>query len=133
MNDLEYKSGLEKEKKELQNKCQDLDFQIEEARVVDEGLKSRFWGITRRTLNGLKESYTQEAYRACETTLKHPGPFLGRMEMVDHIIQIMETNFADGCQKALDEKQAAMIRIQEIQDILDNKAGTSYTGGTGEI
>jgi hypothetical protein len=123
----------EDEIRELRRKIQILNVVIEEGDVVNGGLQSEFWKVIKRTILSLQESYKVEVYDAVKLKSKNIGPFIGRMEMIDHLIQIMEGNFIQGSEKALLERETCLKRLQELHDILDKKPNVGYTGASGEV
>lgn len=110
-----------------------LNVSIDEGDVIEEGLKSDFWKIQKRTFDFLRESYLEEAYDSAKTPGQSPNFFLGRLAHMGDVQRIIETNFVQGKEISLKRRESCLARIQEIKDILDKKDNPGYTGGQGEI
>ena len=127
------RSELMREVHQIEREIQILNVAIEEGDVVSDGLNSKFWVIIKRTLAFLGESYKQEAYEAAKTPSLSPNFFLGRLANLDDIATVVENNFVQGKERAIERKEACTRRIKDIYEILDKKGGLGYTGGLGGI
>lgn len=125
--------SIRQEIRALEREIVVLNVAIEEGDCVREALGGQFWGLVRRTLQALSESYKAEAYEAVRTPAQSPNYFLGRMSNNDDIVSIVENNFIQGAERALERRNFLQSRIDELKEILDKGENPGYTGGNGEM
>ena len=87
-------------KDEIKLRQDQLHTILNECQLIVNGSGSDFWGLLRRTLKQKSESYKQDCYAAAEDEHKSIRNFLGRMEAIDWIINLVDVDFLDQARRA---------------------------------
>lgn len=94
-----------------------IDQIIEEGNIIEGFIGSDAWRIVHRTARALVDNYRRDSYDAAKDETKSVRNFLGRMEGIEELLRIIETDFIEARTRALDEKRSRQQATDEARAI----------------
>lgn len=110
-------------KAEILNRIRELTQIQQEAQVIMNGIGSEFWQMLERSLLVKRDQYKSDCYSAAERTDREIRNFLGRMEALDMVIDMVNRDSIETAQRAIEEKISLELQMKE-NDIIEREVRT---------